>query len=139
MFPAYRFDALLNLPQDRSACGSFALPVSPGLGDIATANPFPIPVLQSRSTSGSPLPFRAFWTPLDRSVWSGHWSKGSPSVCVCLPFAPRRLLYWYSYSGGSTFQARFASGRLAVPRTSWNQVLWCLRIRVTVKWISHSV
>jgi len=26
MFPAYRFDALLNLPQDRSACGSFALP-----------------------------------------------------------------------------------------------------------------
>jgi hypothetical protein len=50
-----------------------------------------------------------------------------------LPIAPRRRFYWNSDSVGSTFQARFASGRLTVPRTSWNQVTSCLRQPVTVK------
>ena len=74
---------------------------------------FPTPVPQPRPATRSPLPFRAFCAPPDRTFQPGNCSRGSPPGCVRWSFAPRRLLYWNSFGCGSTFRARLASGWLA--------------------------
>ena len=108
-------------------------PVSPGLGGIGAVNPFPESSSAISISSRTSTPLWGCCTPPDRSVQPGHKSRGSPPECVRLPFAPRRRFYWNSLSFGSTFQARLASVWLAVPRTSWNQVLCCIETPITVK------
>ena len=87
-------------------------------------------VPQSRTAAGPPLPVRAF-VPLRINVQSQPPIKWltSRNVFDCLSL-PAAYSYWNSFGCGSTFQARFTSVRLAVPRTSWNQVSYSLRSRL---------